>query len=161
MIAADVQRRILSQRLCEKAVFGEECRMLVRSWLAFFQRAHSIQVMQLHRRGYNLDAQEQKDIRVLQLAFNAANKFEGERGGRDAVWHPNVVLHMRLHHETGQFWGISSTRSSSTRRTACTDWRNRCSKRQKQLSVSVELSSPTADCWCYHYKPLVDSGLPI
>lgn len=58
VIAADVQRRIFSQRHCEKAVFGEECRVLVRSWLAFFQRAHSIQVMQLQGRGYNLDAQE-------------------------------------------------------------------------------------------------------
>ena len=62
--------------------------------VSFFQRAHSIQVMQLHRDGYKLDDMELKDLRVLQLAYNAARKFLVYSWRNDFMWYYGHPIHV-------------------------------------------------------------------
>ena len=62
--------------------------------VSFCQRAHSIQAMQLHRSGYNLDEMELKDLRVLQLTFNAANKFLVYKWSNDFTWYYGHPIHV-------------------------------------------------------------------
>ena len=62
--------------------------------VSFFQRAHSIQVMQLHRNGYKLDDVELKDLRVLQLAFNPASKFLVYNWNNDFTWYYGHPIHV-------------------------------------------------------------------
>ena len=59
----------------QSGVSGERQAALEAAKETFFQRAHSIQVMQFHKGGYTMDKEEEQSLRILHLKYNAMHKF--------------------------------------------------------------------------------------
>ena len=62
--------------------------------VSFFQRAHSIQIMQLHNKGYVMSEQEVNNLRILKLTYNVTNKFLTYNWNKDFLWYYGHTLHI-------------------------------------------------------------------
>lgn len=55
--------------------------------VSFFQRARSIQIMQLHNKGYVMSEQEVNNLRILKLTYNVTSKFLTYNWNKDFLWY--------------------------------------------------------------------------